>query len=179
MSTLISNIRLAPTTTAVSCARIFIAHTLRMWNLADLVEDAQLVVSELVTNSVRACGVMVPVPTFEEAEVMQLLHLGIYGHGSSVNIQVWDSSLEPPVKVDAGRDDWNESGRGLAIVEALAHRVGHFFPRTGGKVVWAELSAKESVQPLPWRVPEELENVVLHQPDPQLLLRLLDALQRL
>lgn len=179
MSTLVANIRLAPTTTAVSCGRIFISHTLRAWNVPHLVEDAQLVVSELVTNAVRACGVMTPVPTWQEAEGMQLLHVAVYGHGQSVNIQVWDSSLEPPVKPKAGPEEWTESGRGLAIVEALSHRVGHFYPRTGGKVVWAELSAKESVQPLPWRVPQELENVVLPQADPDLLLRLLDALQRI
>ncbi|MFF6951811.1 ATP-binding protein [Streptomyces iakyrus] len=179
MSTLLSNIRLAPTTTAVSCARIFTAHTLRTWGLPDLVQDAELVVSELVTNAVRACGVLSPVPTWGELEGMQLLHLGIYGHGQSVNIQVWDSSLKPPIKPEAGGDDWTEHGRGLTIVEALALHVGHFFPNTGGKVVWAELSAKEGLQPLPRRVAKELENVLLPLPDPDLLLRLLDALQRL
>lgn len=179
MSTLVSNIRLAPTTTAVSCARIFVAHTLRTWNVPDLVEDAELVVSELVTNAVRACGVLTPVPTWGELEGMQLLHVGVQGHGQSVHIQVWDSSVEPPVKPKAGPEDWTENGRGLVIIEALALHVGHFFPRTGGKVVWAELAAKERLQPLPWAVPQELENVLLPLPDPVLLLRLLDALQKL
>lgn len=76
----------------------------------------------------------------------------------------WDSSKEPPVKQKAGGEAWAESGRGRkgpAIVETLALHVGHFFPQTGGKVVWAELALPGVVQPLLRRTPKDLSNVVL------------------
>ncbi|MET9145639.1 MULTISPECIES: ATP-binding protein [unclassified Streptomyces] len=179
MSTLVSNLRLAATPTAASCARIFVAHALREWQADALVQDAQLVVSELVTNAVQATGVPKESPTWLELEGLQLLHVGVYGHGRSVTIQVWDSSKEPPVKQKAGGEAWAESGRGLAIVEALALHVGHFFLSTGGKVVWAELALPGVVQPLPRRMPKDLSNVVLPQSDPDTLLKLLDGLQKL
>ncbi|MFB6518592.1 ATP-binding protein [Streptomyces sp. NPDC056401] len=179
MNTLVANLRLAATSTAVSCSRVFIAHTLRQWNIPDLIDDAQLVVSELVTNSVKATGVMTPSPTWAELEGLKLLHVALFAHGHSVTIQVWDDSKEPPVKTGAGQDDEAEQGRGLFIVEALALNVGCFFPRNGGKVVWAEMSAKGKAQDLPRRVRKPLENILLPESDPVLLRLLLEGLQKL
>ncbi|MFC8852950.1 ATP-binding protein [Streptomyces sp. NPDC057144] len=179
MSTLVSHIRLAATATAVSCSRIFAAHTLRQWDAPHLVDNAELVISELVTNAVKATGVMTPEPTWAQLEDVRLLHVALYGHGHSVTIQVWDSSEEPPVQAKAGAEEWAEGGRGLFIVEALALHVGHFFPKTGGKVVWAELALDAALPGLPRREPKEPLNVLLPEADPELLIRLLNALQRL
>ncbi|MFC8008951.1 ATP-binding protein [Streptomyces cinereoruber] len=179
MSTLVSNIRLAATATAVSCARIFVEHTLKQWDAPTLVDDALLVVSELVTNSVKATGVMTPSPAWTELDNLQQLHVSLSGHGRSVTIRVWDSSLEPPVKPKAGPEEWSEGGRGLVLVESLALHVGHYFPQTGGKVVWAELALDRVVPMLPRRERKEPLNVVLPQPDPELLLKVLKSLQNL
>lgn len=179
MSTLVSNIRLAATATAVSCARIFVEHTLKQWEAPALVEDALLVVSELVTNSVKATGVTNPEPTWTELDGLQLLHVTMQGHGRSVTIRVWDSSLEPPVKPKAGPEEWSEGGRGLLLVETLALHVGHYFPQAGGKVVWAEMALPHVAPMLPRRERKEPLNLLLPQPDPELLVKLLQSLQRL
>ncbi|WP_217162856.1 ATP-binding protein [Streptomyces sp. AC512_CC834] len=179
MSTLVSHIRLAATLTAVSCSRVFTAHTLRQWNVPHLVDNAQLVVSELVTNAVKATGVVTANPTWSQLEDVRLLHVGIYGHGHSVTIQVWDNSDELPVQAKADTEEWAEGGRGLFIVEALALHVGHFFPQSGGKVVWAELAMDAQLPRLPQREPKEPLNVLLPEADPQLLIKLLNGLEKL
>lgn len=179
MIPLVSNLRLAATLTAVSCSRVFTAHTLRHWNVPGLIENAELVVSELVTNAVKATGVLSTEPTYAELEDLKLLHLCIIGDRDSIYFQVWDTSVEPPVSPQAGRDDWEEGGRGLVIVNALSRRVGHFFPQGGGKVVWAELGLIGVTQRLPRREPKPPLNVVLPESDPALLVKHLGGQQAL
>lgn len=176
MNTLVSNIRLAATLTAVSCSRVFTSHTLRQWQVPALIDDAEIVVSELVTNSIRATGVMSTQPTWSELEGLRMVHVSLFGHGHSVTIQVWDASKKPPFKSAAGQDPMAEQGRGLFIVEALAHRVGHFYPQTGGKVVWAELALKGDDPPLPRIVPEKPMNILLEYPDTVLLTTMIEFL---
>ncbi|MFD5745959.1 ATP-binding protein [Streptomyces sp. NPDC127033] len=179
MNALVSRICLAATPTAVSCSRIFTAHTLRRWNVPSLVENAELVVSELVTNAVKATGVLAAEPAWEESAEFQLLHVSIYGHvhGRSLTLQVWDASEEPPLQSEGDLDVWSESGRGLAIVEALALHAGYFYPKAGGKVVWAECALNGVTQRLPRRLNGEPTNIVMRRPDPELLLKVLKGLQ--
>jgi anti-sigma regulatory factor (Ser/Thr protein kinase) len=119
----------APLPTAVPCARLHVVHVLREWGLRDLAGDAQMVVSELITNAIDASTLL---PEHPPVTLRLLLT------GKSLVIEVWDHSpldLEPR-KADA--DD--ECGRGLTVVAALAERWG--WERTGHhrKVVWAELA---------------------------------------
>lgn len=58
--------------------------------------------------------------------------------GRQLLIEVWDPADGKPEPRDAGPDD--ESGRGLAIVEALCEQFGCDPLRTGGKVTWALLN---------------------------------------
>ncbi|MDX6274408.1 MAG: hypothetical protein QOJ92_1618 [Frankiales bacterium] len=87
----------------------------------DLVSDAELVVSELVTNAqLHAHGpVTVSVTVTREG----------------VRLEVTDASAVPPLAVRSGSGAM--TGRGLALVEALG--VWGVTPRSGGKTVWAEL----------------------------------------
>jgi anti-sigma regulatory factor (Ser/Thr protein kinase) len=86
------------------------------------VEDAVLVVSEVVTNAVEHGAGRVRVRLLRRCE--------------SVRIEVQDDSPSPPVLLALGRTA--ERGRGLHIVTRLAARWGS--RRSGsGKVVWAEL----------------------------------------
>lgn len=109
---------------AVPRARRFTAGLLRGRVSADLVPDAELVVTELVTNALLHAGPPV-----------RLRIRGLPGPG--VRIEVADPSRTAPIRALATRDAM--TGRGLALVEALGHRWGLEPAPTGGKVVWCEL----------------------------------------
>ncbi|HUB41916.1 MAG TPA: ATP-binding protein [Streptosporangiaceae bacterium] len=128
---------LAAVATAACCARMFARLTLTNWGASDALEDAQLVVSELVTNAVKASGVVEPRPAWGRLQSLNLLAVSLTGMDASVRIEVWDASPDEPVRRQATPDD--EDGRGLEIVARLASRWGSQVHR-GGKVVWAELA---------------------------------------
>lgn len=129
---------------AVWISRAYVAATLRAWGHQDdeFVDDAQLTVSELVTNSVNALG-------FQDTRTRMgvilssesLIRIIITELAYELKIEVWDGSRGAPEQRSAGVDSIN--GRGLEIVAALAKKWGHRFPRegelAGGKVVWALL----------------------------------------
>ncbi|WP_228079423.1 SpoIIE family protein phosphatase [Streptomyces profundus] len=103
-------------------ARGVVVETLRGWGLDALIDQAELLVSELVTNAVRhAHG---PV----ELRVVR---------GSTLLIEVTDPVLDPPRERATTPDD--EGGRGLSLVSREARRWG---TRRGsaGKTVWFELT---------------------------------------
>jgi anti-sigma regulatory factor (Ser/Thr protein kinase) len=107
---------------AVPCARHYVTHILREWNLSHLADSAQVIVSELVTNAIlHGAG---PVKVCLRAKEQSLL------------IEVWDELPSPPEPRDHAADD--EGGRGLGIVSLLSHRWG-YYPESGGKCVWAFL----------------------------------------
>jgi hypothetical protein len=103
-------------------ARLFVAATLERWGLGCLVDDAVLVVSELVTNAV----------VHARSDVVVTLSLT----GDSVRLSVGDGSRQPPAPRPLGSFD--ESGRGLSLVAAAASRWGTDVGGRG-KVVWVEL----------------------------------------
>ena len=99
--------------------------TFACWECDDeRLDDAALVLSELVGNAVRhAQGETLQVRLRRTADVLR--------------IAVHDGSPDLPAPRDASADD--ESGRGLLIIEALSHRWGcQALP--GGKVVWADVA---------------------------------------
>ncbi len=111
---------------AVPCARLHTRQLLWEWGLATLSQDAELLVSEIVTNAVQvtqADAGNAPVRLWLLADRARLLML------------VWDASPLPPVRVSP--DGEAENGRGLLLVEALSTRWDHFGHHSGGKVVWA------------------------------------------
>jgi anti-sigma regulatory factor (Ser/Thr protein kinase) len=89
---------------------------------ADLIDDALLCVSELVTNAVQAgCS---------------LLRLELDVGDARLRVAVVDDAPGLPVQRRAGPDD--RTGRGLRLVEAIAGRWG-VAPDGRVKSVWAEL----------------------------------------
>jgi anti-sigma regulatory factor (Ser/Thr protein kinase) len=116
---------------AVPCARLHARHLLREWNLQELGEQAELVVSELVTNAVqasRATGRHLPV------------RIWLLSDGARLEIQVWDASPDPPVPAPGGGD--GESGRGLGLVQAMSVAWDwQARDQGGGKVVRALLES--------------------------------------
>lgn len=105
-----------------AAARRFMTETLERWACADLVDTVNLLVSELVNNVV--------VHARSEAEVAVLLT------PRALRVEVSDSSAAAPAPRDAAED--HESGRGMALVEALATDWG-VRPRPDGKTVWFEV----------------------------------------
>jgi anti-sigma regulatory factor (Ser/Thr protein kinase) len=170
---------LAAVPTAVSCSRMFIRHTLVSWNLPDLVDVAELIISELVTNAVKATGITTSEPSWGELESLKLINVRVQASKDSIVIQAWDADGEPLDLPTAGPDDESESGRGLFIVRTFARQIGRFYPRYGGKVVWAELPLDPPVPPLPRRAAKKPATIHLPQADPELLRAVLSGLRRL
>jgi anti-sigma regulatory factor (Ser/Thr protein kinase) len=106
---------------APRAARSFLVGALRQWGCDHLVDDAVLVLSELVTNAV--------VHTAAPFRVV------IRAEDRSVRVAVYDRSPDPPTRRSAHR--LAVSGRGLGLVASLASRWGTH-KTAAGKVVWAE-----------------------------------------
>lgn len=109
---------------AVAAGRAWSREVTKEWQLDDLTDVVQQLVSELVTNSV------------EHADTSDVRVLLVYATGT-LRLNVSDDDVVSlPVVAQAGVDDI--SGRGLAIVEALSERWGVNI--TGcAKTVWCEL----------------------------------------
>jgi pimeloyl-ACP methyl ester carboxylesterase/anti-sigma regulatory factor (Ser/Thr protein kinase) len=114
---------LEPNTAAIRRARKTVSDQLWAWGLSGLVDDAEIITSELVTNAIEhGSGVV-------ELRVAALPH--------RVRISVIDASPEAPViATDRGLQ---VGGRGLALVDRLAADWGHDVG-PDGKEVWAELA---------------------------------------
>ncbi len=133
-----TSLTLAATPTAVSRSRQLVHLALSRWGLAALIEDAALVMSELVTNSVEATGLTDAQPRWADLGGLATIQVRVLLYQAAVIIEVWDRDPTAPVRHDALPDE--EGGRGLAIVAALCKQ-WHYFPSSrGGKVVWAELT---------------------------------------
>jgi anti-sigma regulatory factor (Ser/Thr protein kinase) len=115
---------------AVPSARAHVRQLLWEWSRAELSQDAGVVISELVTNAVRASAELRP------AVAPILVWLG--SDARCVLAAVADASPHPPARLDLDPDA--EGGRGLALVEAFSNRWGWHRTTTAGlvKVVWAE-----------------------------------------
>jgi hypothetical protein len=168
-----SSLELGALPTAPSCACLHVKHVLWEWRLNSLVESAELLVSELVTNAVNATGQ--PGQTVSVNLAGTGAGVGT-GTGTRVLIEVWDAGPQPPgpgEPGEAGPDD------GVLLVAALSAR-WDWYPTQdpAGKVVWCELDTAspapaDLAPPLPRRVPRA-------RPKPQAeIVTDLDLLRRL
>ncbi|MGF0170522.1 ATP-binding protein [Streptomyces sp. Marseille-Q5077] len=113
-----------PRPSAVREARAEVRRQLEGWGLADrdeLVDVAELLVSELATNAVR-----------HSASRFGLTLSAAHG---ILRCEVRDGGCRVPVVLDAGA---SESGRGMFLVDALSRRWG-CHQDGPGKTVWFEL----------------------------------------
>ncbi len=124
-------LELAALPTAVACARAHAKQVLWEWGLEWLMEDAALLVSELMTNAITASW---------SPEEKGLVALRLLGNHERVCIEVWDQSSDNPVPRDV--DDEGESGRGFAVIEALSYGWGWRRVSASLKVVWCEVVVK-------------------------------------
>ncbi len=109
-------------------ARRFAHEALTDWRLADLADDVDLVISELITNA------LLHARADRRVAADVTIRLDLHYDGDGLYCRVTDGSTLPPTPEDAG--DTAESGRGLLLVEALSAAWG-WSPEPLGKVVWA------------------------------------------
>lgn len=107
--------------------RRWAAEHLRRWDMADLVNDAEVVLTELLTNAVQAGSTRITVA------------IEPCGGPDAVEVAVWDDAPGTPRLLEP--DFEHERGRGLFMVDALSLEWGHheiaISPNSTGKVVWA------------------------------------------
>jgi len=132
-------LRLPAAASAAVVSRRHVRQLLQAWQLAAVIDMAELMASELVANAVTAAqapdGRVFP----EEPRLPpKPSQLGVRRTEVSVIIEVADPNPEPPVLQRPGPMD--EGGRGLRIIEILATRWGYYAAQGGGKVVWCEIA---------------------------------------
>ena len=125
--------RFAAPELSVSGARDLVGRCLAGWGVVpEAIDDARLVVSELVTNAVRhdhATRLDIEVVDLDDRVTVVLAFDGTAGDG-----------VDRP-HLPSGSA---ESGRGLAVVDRIAQRWGHVCVEGGGRV-WAVLAAPRVV----------------------------------
>ncbi|MEV8309427.1 ATP-binding protein [Streptomyces flavidovirens] len=104
--------------------RVMALH-LRLWGLSELTDAAQLCVTELVTNVLTHVGAGTPTT------------LTVSMAGTRLRIEVRDPDARALPTLLAATDG-DESGRGMAIIEAITDRWGVIL-RADSKVTWCEL----------------------------------------
>ncbi|HET7487478.1 MAG TPA: SpoIIE family protein phosphatase [Acidimicrobiales bacterium] len=120
-----ARIRLAPDPASVGVARRLLGRLLASWRLDGLAGgDIDLLTSEVATNAVLHAATELTV-------IVRYL-------GPVVRVEVGDGSTALPQAREADDDDLN--GRGLLIVDNLAHDWG-VLPTRQGKRVWFEVEA--------------------------------------
>ncbi|MFI7009074.1 ATP-binding protein [Streptomyces sp. NPDC050145] len=114
---------------AVRKARWAVRTQLADWGLDDLEDVTALLVSELVTNSLRYASGPIGVSLIRPA-----------GDGETLLVEISDPLPDPPRARTAAPDD--EGGRGLQLVAGVARRWGTKPGGTedAGKTVWFELT---------------------------------------
>jgi len=124
---LLSHLELGAMVGAVVCARLHARHVLREWGLSAIAENAELLVSELVTNATQASA---------STQRIQPVGLWLSSDRSRLLIMVQDTSPYPPQPTGAASDE--ENGRGLQIVDAISTIWGwEVLDDSSGKVIWA------------------------------------------
>ncbi|WP_244204476.1 ATP-binding protein [Streptomyces africanus] len=119
--------RYRATLEAATQARRDIALALQTWGLPQLVDVADQIVTELVANAVEHTKAVTVGASITRTGT------------ESARIVVTDTSRTRPCPGTPAADD--ENGRGLLLVDALAHAWGSELVH-GGKRVWAELRAE-------------------------------------
>ncbi|MUT89182.1 ATP-binding protein, partial [Streptomyces sp. Z38] len=121
-----------PVGRSVASARSFVRDTLQGWGFGDIVDDAVVLTSELVTNAVVHAGTSADLLCLRSED--------------GVRIEVADRYPEREVPlqgfpVDMGNPD-REGGRGLQLCAALAGHWGVDYTPTH-KTVWFQLALPE------------------------------------
>lgn len=125
---------------AASVARIQVRALLIEWGLTRISESAELCVTELMSNALKAVNDLPP-------DLRRPLGLRVSSDGARVLLETWDCCPELPASTESDGGELPsldlEGGRGLFLVGTLSQEWG-FYPtgRGEGKVVWALLTGE-------------------------------------
>jgi len=122
------HVRLAALPSAAPWARRILRHMLREWQLESMSDPALLLVSELVTNAVKASASQ---PGKDQS--LPMIGLTLQFTDAGLRAEVWDANPAFPVLQQA--ELMEPGGLELVLVDALADAWGHR-AADGGKVVW-------------------------------------------
>jgi anti-sigma regulatory factor (Ser/Thr protein kinase) len=156
-----SYLELGALPSAVPSARLHAKLVVGEWGFGCIADTVELIVSELVTNGVKAS---------QELEGVSVVRLGLSSDERHVLVTMWDGNHEPVSRPVLSEDELpdleTEDGRGLFLVESLSMNWGVYWAEeANGKVVWAVIVASEEEMtisaesrrqtqaPLPRRVP--------------------------
>lgn len=128
----VSTLEMTALLTAAACGRLHAKHVLWEWKLDHLVDDAETLVSELLTNGIKAS---------RTPYGAGLVTLRLLANRRQLLIEVWDQNPDDPRPRQV--DDESESGRGFAVIEAFSHQWGFRRVSATMKVVWCELRIKD------------------------------------
>jgi anti-sigma regulatory factor (Ser/Thr protein kinase) len=120
----VATMRLPAHPASSRAARSFAAEQLRSWGCDQAVDDATLLVSELVTNAVLHARAPVDVVVRKSR--------------TAIRIEVFDEGTGVPQPAFSDIDALH--GRGLGLVQAIAQRWGVNEDCDGGKTVWFEIA---------------------------------------
>jgi len=142
----VSCVALPAMTSSVATARVHTRTLMQKWEVPAVVDDAEVVVSEILTNAIKAttllpCDGDAPEPSDRPDHVCLCLFLD----DGELVVEVWDPRYEIPKRRDV--DLFDEGGRGLWLVESLSRAWGVRWPPTGGKIVWARLTCPTPAPP--------------------------------
>jgi hypothetical protein len=128
-------VELAADLAAVPGARHLLRTDLKQWGLHDLLDDAELVTTEIVANAVNATRAMRW--SASRPPVRMWVRGGWLGGVGTLVVLVWDAC--PTIPAPASPDTLDEAGRGLLFIGEYS-RWGYYHPpgQDVGKVVWAQ-----------------------------------------
>ncbi len=118
----------------IAVARHQLRELLHDWSPADQVDSAVLLTSEILTN----------VLVHTDTDALLLAEVSDGGDGRRIRVEVTDAGDDLPHLRRPG--ELASSGRGLVLVELLAHAWG-VDPRGEGKSIWFELYEKDATGP--------------------------------
>jgi hypothetical protein len=114
---------------AVPCARLHTTAVLWEWGMAALAQPAELAVSELVTNAVRASTSAYSARQ-ATGTTAGLPVVGLRLAADRVRLLVEVSDHDPGPPVPTAVDPERDGGRGLLLVAAVSERWGYYYPAT-------------------------------------------------
>lgn len=120
----IADLTLAATSTAVSVGMMFLRCTLANWQRAELGDNGEAVLSELIGQAVTLTGVPDPSPRWVELDDLALLRVRLVLLERGVIVEVADRHNQLPSLP--------------SVVTSLCSR-WNSYPTNAGRVVWCEL----------------------------------------
>jgi anti-sigma regulatory factor (Ser/Thr protein kinase) len=142
----LARMQLAALPDAAFWARRLTRDVLSEWQIStDVIETAELLVSEIVTNAQKFSSTTLGQSQTISPGDVELISLLLLNFPDRIVVEVSDSNASPPVPTEPSQD--SESGYGLLLVKALSKEWGYFLRPSGGKTVYCSIAMAEAMHP--------------------------------